>query len=72
MSLPVSPDEEGVMSDNAVPCGTTPSCVNAVSSISEASGKKKHLALRDRSGRAGRWTGNCHREHAFILNTWCG
>ena len=41
MSLPVSPDEEGVMSDNAVPCGTTPSCVNAVNSISQAKGQKK-------------------------------
>ena len=52
--MPVSPDEEGVMSDNAVPCGTTPSCVNAVSSISEASGKKKHLALREKQKWEGR------------------
>ena len=47
MSLPVSPDEEGVMSDNAIPCGTTPSCVNAVSSISKAKRrktKKEHLS----------------------------
>ena len=55
MSLPVSPDEEGVMSDNAVPCGTTPSCVNAVSSMSTAKRRKTKIdttgiTLRETSG----------------------
>ena len=45
MSLPVSPDEEGVMSDNAVPCGITPSCANAVSSISEAKRRKTKITF---------------------------
>ena len=54
MSLPVSPDEEGVMSDNAVPCGTTPSSVNVVSSMSGSEvseNKKGHhgITLRETS-----------------------